>query len=126
MQTSSNMEKADTSKSTILVISMGFLILYLLFLWYWAVLVSLTVGVVGIFSPYLSSKIEWAWMKLAKLLGYIIPNILLSIVYYFFLFPISVLSKLSGKDPLMLSSKNNSYFIDIDKETDKKSFEKTW
>ena len=118
--------KTDTSKSTILIISMGFLILYLLFLWQWAVYVSLIVGVVGIISSYLSKKIEWGWMKLAKIMGYIIPNILLSIVFFLFLFPISLLSKLFSKDPLMLSEKYKTYFIDINKEMDKKSFEKIW
>lgn len=118
--------KKDTSKSTILVISMGFLILYLLFLWQWAVFVSLTVGVIGIVSIYLSKKIEWGWMKLAKFMGYIVPNLLLIIVFFLFLYPISLLSKLFIKDPLMLSKKYKTYFIDINKEIDKESFEKIW
>lgn len=118
--------KTDTSKSTILIISMGFLILYLVFSWQWAVFVSLIVGVVGIISTFLSKKIEWVWMKIAQLLGYIIPNILLSIVFFLFLYPISLLSKLFSKDPLMLSKKYKTYFIEINKEIDKKSFEKIW
>ena len=118
--------KSDTSKSTILVISMGFLILYLVFAWQWAVLVSLTVGVVGALSGYLSQKIEWVWMKIAQLLGYIIPNILLTLMFFLFLYPIALLSKLFSKDPLMLSDQYKTYFIDINKEIDKKSFEKTW
>jgi hypothetical protein len=118
--------KTDTSKSTILIISMGFLILHLVFLWQWAVYVSLVVGITGIASSLISEKIEWGWMKLAKIMGYIIPNILLSIVFFFFLFPISLLSKLFSKDPLMLSPKYKTCFIDINKEIDKKSFEKIW
>ena len=116
----------DTSKSAILVISMGFLALHILFSWQWAVIVSFVVGVIGIISTYLSGKIEWLWMRFAKLLGYIIPNILLGIVYYVFLFPISALSKLFNKDPLMLSGGYSTYFIDMKKEIDKKSFEKIW
>ena len=65
-------------------------------------------------------------MKLAQLLGYIIPNILLSIVFYLILFPLSLLSKLFTKDPLMLSSKYDSYFVDVNKEMDQKSFENMW
>lgn len=118
--------KTDTSKSTILIISMGFLILYLIFFWQWAVIVSLIVGIIGLISPFLRRKIEWGWMKLAKLMGYIIPNILLSIVFFLLLFPISLLSKLNSKDPLMLSKKYKTYFIDINKEMDKQSFEKIW
>jgi len=118
--------KTDTSKSTILVISMGFLVLYIIFSWQWAVILSLIVGVIGIISSFLSKKIEWGWMKLAQLLGYIIPNLLLGIVFYLFLFPISLLSKLFTKDPLMLSRNYSSYFVDVNKEMDKKSFEKVW
>ena len=119
------MEK-DTSKSTMLIISMGFLALHLIYSWQWAVIVSLAVGIIGIASPFLSRKIEWAWMKLGKLLGYIIPNILLGIVFYLFLFPISLLSRVFEKDPLMLSKDYDTYFIDVEKETDRKDFEKIW
>ena len=118
--------KTDTSKSVMLVISTGFLALYILFSWHWTIYVSLIVGLIGITSPFLSRKLEWAWMKLANLLGFIVPNILLSIVFYFFLFPISLISRLFNKDPLMLSKNYKSYFRDIIKETDQKSFEKIW
>jgi len=40
--------------------------------------------------------------------------------------PLSLLSKLFRKDPLMLSKKYKSYFIDINKEISKESFEKIW
>ena len=118
--------KKDSSKSTILVIVIGFLVLYLAFALKWMLLVSVIVGLVGISSTYLSEKIEWVWMKLAKVLSYIVPNIILSILFFLFLFPISLLAKISGKDPLMLSSKHKSYFVDINKELDKKYFEKIW
>ena len=118
--------KKDTTKSTILVISMGFLILHLAFVWHWAAVVSLSVGIIGIVSSYLSRKIEWVWMKLSQLLGYIIPNIILCIVFYLILFPISLLSKLFTKDPLMLSSKYDTYFVNVNNEMDKSSFKKMW
>ncbi len=118
--------KSDTSKSSILIISMGFLILFLIFSWKWAIFVSLIVGIVGIISNTLSRMIEWGWMKLARLLSYIIPSILLGIVFYLVLFPLSLISKLFIRDPLMLLNKHNTYFIDTKKEFNKKSFEKTW
>ena len=119
------MEK-DTSKSTILVISTGFLILYLIFSWQWAVLTSLIVGIIGIISGTLSRLIEKGWMELARLLSYIVPSILLGIVFYLILFPTALISKLFTKDPLMLSDKHKTYFIDINREVEKKSFEKIW
>ncbi len=118
--------KADTSRTTILVIAMGFLIIYLVFGFQWAVYVSLGVGVLGIASKYLSQKIEWAWMQLAKVLGYIVPNILLSIVFFVFLFPMAVIQRLFTKDPLKLSSKYPTYFVEVNKTMEKKEFEKIW
>ncbi|HSP89029.1 MAG TPA: hypothetical protein VLN45_12910 [Ignavibacteriaceae bacterium] len=117
--------KSDTSKS-MLIISMGFLVLYLIFLWQWAIVVSLLVGIIGITSSYLSKKIEWFWMKVGDLLGLVVPKILLTLLFFLFLFPISILCRIFNKDTLMLSNKYNSYFIDVKKEFDKKSLEKTW
>ncbi len=118
--------KADTSKSTILIITMGFLILYLAFSWQWAVIVSLLIGILGAISTVLSQKIEWAWMKLAKFMGYIIPNILLTVVFFLILFPLSLVSRLFTKDPLMLSGHYKTYFIDKKSNTEKNSFERIW
>jgi hypothetical protein len=116
----------DTSKTTMLVISMGFLVIYLVFSWDWAVWVSLGAGITGIVSLWLSQKVEWLWMKLAKVLSFIVPNILLSLVFFLILFPLALLSKLFNKDPLMLSPKYKSYFIEINREMEKSSFGKTW
>ncbi len=118
--------KNDTSKSTILVISIGFLILYLVFSWQWAVITSLIVGLIGIISGALSRIIEKGWMKLALILSYIIPSVILGIVFYLFLFPISLVSKIFTNDPLILSNKYKSYFVNINKEVNKESFEKIW
>jgi hypothetical protein len=126
MQTGSS-NKIDTSKSTILIICMGFLVIYLGLHVKWALYVSLGVGVLASASTFISQKIEWGWNMLSKVLGYIVPNILLSAIFFLFLFPIAVISRLfAKKDPLMLSGKYDSYFIDMNTQMDKKAFEKTW
>jgi len=118
--------KKDTSKGTVLVISMGFLVLYLLFSWTWAIWVALATGVTGALSGHAARLIETGWMKLGHLLGLIIPNILLGAVFYLVLLPVALLSRISGKDPLRLSSRYDSYFFDVNREYDRKGFEKTW
>jgi hypothetical protein len=119
--------KPDTSKATILIICMGFLVIFLALHVKWALYVSLGVGVLASASTFISQKIEWGWNKLSKILGFIVPNILLSAIFFLFLFPIALISRLfAKKDPLMLSNKYPSYFIDINTQMDKKSFEKTW
>lgn len=118
--------KKDNSKATMLVISMGFLFLYIAFSWHWAAIVSFIIGVTGALSSFVSQKFEWLWMKFADILGFVIPNILLSLVFYLLLFPVSLLARIFNKDPLMLSREYKSHFIDINKDTEKSSFEKTW
>jgi hypothetical protein len=105
---------------------MGFLILYLIFSWQWAVIVSLVVGILGIISGNLSRIIEKGWFAFSRLLSYFIPSILLGIVFYFFLFPLSLFSKIFTKDPLMLSNKYKTYFIDIHRGMEDGYFKKMW
>lgn len=120
------MKKQDTSRTTMLVISTGFIVIYFIFKADWALYVSLAVGLTGIISGFLSRMIEILWMKLAKVLSYIVPSILLSLVFYLILFPVALLWRLFTKDPLMLKSNYKSFFIDINKDFEKKSFEKIW
>ena len=112
---------------TVLTISMGFLIMYLFAKWNWALKVSVIIGLIGVFSTYLSQKIEWLWMGLGGLLGLVVPKIILTILFYLFLFPIASLSKLFTKtDTLMLKNERDSTFTDRKKEFDKTDFEKIW
>jgi hypothetical protein len=112
---------------TVLTISLGFLIIYLIFKWNWAIWVSLIIGVLGLFSPYLSKLIDYLWMKLALVLGFIIPNILLSAIFFLFLFPISLIAKLFGKkDPLKLKNTFSSVYENSTAGFDKKNLEHPW
>jgi cytochrome c oxidase subunit IV len=112
---------------TILTITIGFLIVYIITDLNWALLVALFVGLAGLLSSFIAQKIDFLWMKLAWVLSLIVPNILLSLIFFAFLFPIALLSKLFGKkDPLILKNTRDSLFITSNKTFDKSSFEKPW
>jgi len=119
-------QKSDPVK-TVLTISIGFIILYLVTRWDWTIAIALAVGLAGILSTFLSKMIDFLWMKIAMMLNLIMSTILLSIIFFLFLFPIAILSRLFGKnDPLNLKDKEGSNFKNTNKEFDKVSFEKTW
>jgi hypothetical protein len=120
-----NKEK-DSTATTILVIAMGFLALHVLFAWEWAVLVALTVGWTGLLSHRAGSAIERAWTKLTGVLGIVMPSIVLGVLFFLVLYPLSLLSRVFTKDPLMLSSKYDSYFIDVNRTYDKRGMENIW
>ena len=116
--------KLDPIK-TVLVITTGFLILYLVTDWQWTLTVSVVVGLSGIISKKLAEFINYIWMKLAWVLSLIIPNILMSAIFYLFLTPIALLSRVFG-EPNQLNLKNteSSLFKVRNKEFSKSSFEK--
>ncbi len=118
-----NKEKVN---ETILTITVGFIVLHLIFKHNALLYIASGIGICGIVSAYLSEKISILWYKLAEILGYFIPTILLSLVFFLFLYPISLLARLSKKDHLMLTNKYESYFISREKKTEKSDFDKTW
>lgn len=112
---------------TVLTISIGFGIIFLLTDLNWSIYTSVIVGILGLISNKLAQIIDFLWMKLAKVLSLIIPNILLTIIFYLFLYPISVLSKIfRSKDTLQLKNKKDSVWIDKTQQIEKASFEKLW
>lgn len=112
---------------TVLTISVGFIVVFLVTKMKWALMVSFGVGLVGVFSTFLSEQIDFVWGKLTWVLSLIVPNIILSIIFYLFLFPIALLSKAFGKkDPMMLKNKSTSVFRSVEKQFDARSFERTF
>lgn len=112
---------------TVLTITVGFLVIYMVTHQPWALWVALVIGAIGVFSTWLAEKIDWLWMKLAWLLSLVVPNIVLSVIFYLFLFPIALLARIFGqKDPLLLKNNVASVFRKVDKAFTKASFENPW
>ena len=120
------LQKTDPIK-TVLVITVGMLIVFALTQWKWAFNAAVTIGLLGLISSFLAKQIDYLWMKLAWVLSLIVPNILLSVIFYLLLTPIALLSRLFGeKNQLNLKNKTDSLFKNYNKEFDKPSFEKPW
>ena len=111
---------------TLLTITIGFSILFIIIKLNWLLYCSIIIGIIGISSNLLSKYVEKIWFKLAELFGLIIPNILLTIIFYLFLFPISSISKIFNKDLLSLKNNNKSNYKLTNKSFDEKSFINPW
>ena len=116
----------STPTKTILVIVVGIMIIHLITKTQWIIWTSLIIGLAGILSNYLSKKIDFLWMKLALLLSFIVPNILLSIIFYFLLTPIAFLSKFFEKKNQLLLKNVNSTFKKSNKKFNEDSFKNPW
>jgi hypothetical protein len=112
---------------TVLTIAVGFLILSILFKWEWAVTVALLIGLGGLISRKLAQKIEWIWHKLSYVLSLIVPNILLSVVFFVFLFPIALLNRLIKKSDLLhLQRQQKSVWITVNKHFQPDTIKNPW
>jgi hypothetical protein len=112
---------------TVLTIVTGLVIIHLVIGQKWPLMVATVIGLIGMFSEPLAKKVDFLWMKLAWVLSLIVPNILLSTIFFLFLFPVAVLSRVFGrKDTLFLSNPKGSTYVTNSTVFDKASFEKTW
>ena len=120
-----NKIKSNPSK-TILVIISGLLVFYFFYRINLLLNIILILCLIGVFSSFLTKKIENFWFKIAFILGLIIPNIVLGIIFYFFLFPIALLYRIKSNDLLQKKNKSNTIFKDVNKSFKKQSFEETF
>jgi len=111
----------------LLVFTIGFSLLSFLFKVPILLYIGIGIGCIGLISPFLGKAFANIWMKFAHVLGKINGSILLSIVFYIFLFPLSLLQKLFSKnDSLQLKQPKESSFKKRDKLYKKEDLENMW
>ena len=116
----------EKNLETILTISTGLLVFYLIYRVEELVIISVVLGMIGILFNFMGSKISCLWCKIAEVLGFVVQRILLTIVFYLLLFPIARLSKFFTKDPLRLSRNHDTFYSVRNANFSKCDFEKTW
>ena len=83
---------------------------------YWSLVISILFLVLGIFDSKLLRPLNKYWVKLGEILGRIIAPIIMGVIYFTVLSPISLIVRIFGKDLLKIRfSKDNSYWIKRDK-----------
>ena len=100
--------KREKALEAILVITTGMLVIYLLthrpvFLY-----ISLTSGAIGIIFKPLAGWIAILWFKAGDMLGAVVSRVILTVVFFILLVPISFLYRLFHKDPLHLRKTDQS------------------
>ncbi len=118
--------KEDNSK-VILVIVTGFLVLSYIFKSIGVELRYVAVGIgVASFFPPLERLIVWAWDKIAMVLGWINTKIILSLVFFIFLTPFGILSRIFSKNNLKLKHDSETTFVERNHTYTKKDIENIW
>ena len=71
------------------------------------ILLSIPFLVLGILNSKILTPLNIAWIKLGELLGMVISPIIMALIYFFILTPISLIVRIFGKD--LLNIKFNSF-----------------
>lgn len=79
----------------------------------WALIVSIIFFTLAIIFPKILKMPNKVWLRFGLVLGYIIPPILMTFIYYSVILPTGILMRIAGKDLLKLKSDKNikSYWI---------------
>jgi hypothetical protein len=113
-------------KETILVLVLALLVWYKMsrqsiLIWVAAVLV-----LAGLFVPPLSRAIHWAWMKLSMALGAVMSRVILTIVFFLVILPLGSISRLLGKNGLIVDPAAPSNFKEKDHAFTAADLEHPW
>lgn len=114
------------STETILVLVVACLILYWIVGKKYLLITAIALGLIGILFPFLANMIHWAWMKLGAGMGYLTSRIILVLIFFLVLYPLSLISKLFRKNVMKMGPGINSYFKDRNFVYTRESMENPW
>lgn len=83
----------------------------------------------GLFLPVLLLPVHKIWMTIAILIGFIVTRVILALLFYFLISPLSMVSRLFGRQflDLELDTRKNSYWsYRPQKPFNKESYEKQY
>ncbi|HXO75099.1 MAG TPA: hypothetical protein VN824_07700 [Puia sp.] len=102
------MAKDYKPKETVLVITVGLLLLYLLFKNRVFLYCAVVIGLAGVLSFYLSGKIDWVWNKLSVVMGAVSNRVLLALVFFFVVMPVGLMRRIWKKKRLTYFDKDRT------------------
>ena len=79
----------------------------------WSVIIAIIFLLLGIFNSKLLTPLKILWIKFGEILGRFIAPVVMAIIYFLILTPISLLVRLFGKDLISMKFNNDikSYWV---------------
>ena len=114
--------KKEKVLETILVMVVGFLVIYFFTKWQWLFYITLLIGIGSVLYFPFAKIVAKAWLKFAEVLGNINGKIILSLIFFLFLTPLAFFFRLFNKKDIFKHSswkKRTNQFNESD-------FEKVW
>ena len=113
-------------RDTLLVIVLGFALLYVIFDRSWMLYVSIGVGITGTISLKVNQWIHLAWFFIAEKLGFVMNKVVLGILYTVILIPFALLSQIFRKDNLSIKTNRKFDYITRDHHYTPEDMEELW
>ncbi len=98
------MESKARYRETLLVIVLGFSVLYLILDRDWMLYTALATGIAGMLSIHLNRWIHIGWYFIGEKMGFVVSKVVLGALYFIVLVPMSLLARIFRKDVMNLKS----------------------
>ena len=125
MQFSNRKNETNAAAKTAITLILACLLGALYFQIIWLIKVAILLALLALISDTLTVYIHRGWMYLAKILGYIVPNILMGLLFYLVLTPVGILSRI-GKNTMGIKKSNESMFKTVNRKYEASMLEKMW
>lgn len=116
----------EKNLEAIFVISLGLIVFFLIFEIRLLLTISLFNGILGLFLSIYTTWIAKAWYGLSHIMGFVMSKVILTLVFYIFLFPMAMITKLRGKITLNLKKSTGSYWTERNYVYKKEDVENMW
>ncbi|PKQ45165.1 SxtJ family membrane protein [Confluentibacter flavum] len=111
---------------TIIILALASLIVYLKFDTNWAIYLALGLLVLSFISKKITIIIAETWFSFAHYLGLVMNQIIMFIIFYMVLIPLSFFQRLMGSNQILKKNKSNSYFHKRNHLFTTKDIERPW
>jgi hypothetical protein len=91
--------------------------------------ISMVLGLIGMFSKFLTAKIALGWTRLGEAMGAVTSKVILSIVFFVFLLPMAALARIFSKEKSSLQLKKptgDSYYFTRNHTYEPKDLKNVW
>ncbi len=116
----------EKNLEAILVICLGLIVFYLILDIRVLLMISIFLGLSGLFIPFVAKWVAKGWYGLSHVMGFVMSKVILSIVFFVFLFPMALISRAGGKLSIKLKKSPGSYWSIRNHTYKKEDLENMW
>lgn len=110
----------------ILVICLGLVVFYLILDIRILLLISVLLGLAGLFIPFIAKWVAKGWYGLSHVMGFVMSKVVLTIVYFVFLYPMALIARAGNKLSIKLKKSPESYWTVRNYSYKKEDLENMW